>query len=255
MLDKINYEYYESVDSTNERIKLRAHEGDVEGLVISAGQQTAGKGRIGRKWETPSGDSVATSILLRPDNLTPEAVATVTVVAAMAVRDSLYRLYGIDGQIKWPNDIVVGGKKICGILTEMEMKDGGIWYVVVGIGVNVHNKSFPEEIAFKATSVDMALSNHGKVGHRKEITEAIWESFKKYYNLFLETGDMSNLKKEYESHLANIGKPVRIEAREASYEAIALGITDRGELIVEADHEQRIISTGEVSVRGIYGYV
>ncbi|MBR4707107.1 MAG: biotin--[Pseudobutyrivibrio sp.] len=255
MLKNITYEFYESVDSTNERIKLRAHEDEAEGLVISAGQQTAGKGRIGRKWETPSGDSVATSILLRPEALSPEAVATVTVVAAMAVRDSLYRLYGIDGLIKWPNDIVVDGKKICGILTEMEMKEGKVWYVVVGIGVNVHNKTFPEEIAYKATSVDLALAGSGKRGHRKEITEAIWESFKKYYNLFLETGDMSKLKKEYESHLANIGKPVRIEAREASYEAVALGITDRGELIVEADGEQRIISTGEVSVRGIYGYV
>ena len=255
MLNQLTYEYFESVDSTNDRIKERAHESADQGLVISAGEQTAGKGRVGRKWETPSHDSVATSILLKPEDIPVESVATVTVVAAMAVRDALYRLYGLEGQIKWPNDIVVEGKKICGILTEMEMKDNKVWYVVVGIGVNVHNQSFPEEIAFKATSVDMALEGTGKTGHRKEITEAIWESFKKYYNLFLETADMSNLKTEYESCLANIGKPVRIEAREASYEAVACGITDRGELIVEADGERKIISTGEVSVRGIYGYV
>ena len=256
MLKDITYEYYESVDSTNDRIKDRAHGDEPQGLAISAGTQTAGKGRIGRKWESPKSDSIATSLLLKPNNISVEAIPTVTVVAAMAVRDALYRIYGIDGKIKWPNDIVVDGKKICGILTEMEMLDGKVWFVVVGIGVNVHNKDFPEDIAFKATSVDLELKKLGKEkGHRKELTIAIWESFKKYYNIFIETSDMSGLKEEYERNLANIGKRVRIEAREASYEATALGITEQGQLIVEADGEQKIISTGEVSVRGIYGYV
>lgn len=256
MLKDIIFEYYESVDSTNDRIKSRAHEDENQGLVISAGQQTAGKGRIGRKWESPTHDSISTSLLLRPEEISLEAIPTITVVAAMAVRDALYRLYGLEGLIKWPNDIVLDGKKICGILTEMEMKDGKVWYVVVGIGVNVHNKDFPEDIAFKATSVDLELAKTGGgQGHRQELTKEIWNSFKKYYNIFIETQDMSGLKEEYEKHLANIGSRVRIEDRENSYEAIALGINNRGALIVEVDGEERIIRTGEVSVRGIYGYV
>ena len=256
MLENISFEYYESVDSTNDRIKERAKAEEAQGLVISAGAQTAGKGRVGRKWESPSHDSIATSILLRPDELRLDAIPTITVVAAMAVRDALYRLYGLDGLIKWPNDIVLDGKKLSGILTEMEMKDGKVWYVVVGIGVNVHNKHFDDDIAYKATSVDLELAKTSKQsGHREELTRAIWESFKKYYNIFIVTQDMSGLKKEYESHLANNGERVRIEAQENSYEAIAKGIDNRGALIVDVDGEERIISTGEVSVRGIYGYI
>ncbi len=256
MLEEIRYEYYESVDSTNDRIKERAHNNESQGLVISAGTQTAGKGRIGRKWESPTKDSVSTSLLLTPDDISLEAIPTITVVAAMAVRDALSRLYGLEGKIKWPNDIVLGGKKICGILTEMEMKNNKVWYVVVGIGVNVHNTQFPEEIAFKATSVDIELQKESdRKGHRSEITKAIWESFQKYYNIFIKTQDMSGLKEEYERYLANLNERVRIEAQENSYEAIAKGIDDRGQLVIEVDGQQQIISTGEVSVRGIYGYI
>ncbi|MBR5635980.1 MAG: biotin--[Pseudobutyrivibrio sp.] len=256
MLRDIRYEYYESVDSTNDRIKMRAHEDETQGLVISAGEQTAGKGRIGRKWESPKEESIYTSLLLRPDELSVESVSTITVVAAMAVRDALYRKYGLSGQIKWPNDIVLDGKKICGILTEMEMREGKIWYVVVGIGVNVHNKDFPEDISFKATSVDLELAKIGAgQGHRKELTTEIWNSFEKYYNIFIRTQDMTGLKEEYEKYLANRGNRVRIEDRENSYEATAIGINNRGELLVDVDGEERVIRTGEVSVRGIYGYV
>ncbi len=256
MLDKITYEFLESVDSTNERIKALAREDREQGLVISADTQTAGKGRIGRKWETPKRDTIATSILLRPTDIPIESVPTITVIGAMAVRKALEVVCGIQSEIKWPNDIVIDGKKICGILTEMEMRDGRVWYVVCGIGVNVHNRDFPEEIAFKATSVDIELEKIQSKAHssRKEITKAIWEYFKEYYNIFVRTADLSALKEEYERHLANIGKAVRIEAQENSYEAIAKGITIQGELIVEVDGQEQIIRTGEVSVRGIYGY-
>lgn len=256
MLDKIVYEFYESVDSTNERIKARARDDAGQGLVISADEQTAGKGRVGRKWETPKHDTVATSILLKPTEISIESVATITIVAAMAVRSALENCCGLDAEIKWPNDLVLGGKKLCGILTEMEMRDGRVWYVTCGIGVNVHNRDFPEEIAYKATSVDLELEkleSNQKI-HRSEIIKAIWESFKEYYNVFIQTGDLTGLKDEYQKHLANRGKVVRIEAKENSYEATALGINNKGELIIEVDGKEEIIRTGEVSVRGIYGY-
>ncbi len=256
MLGEIIYEFYESVDSTNERIKARARDDAGQGLVISADEQTAGKGRVGRKWETPSKDTVATSILLKPYEIPVESVATITIVAAMAVRAALEKCCGLKAEIKWPNDLVIDGKKICGILTEMEMRDGKVWFVTCGIGVNVHNKSFPEEIAFKATSVDLELAKNNSTCkiHRSEIIKAIWESFKEYYNVFIRTGDLTNLRDEYQAHLANSGKRVRIEAQENSYEATALGINNKGELIIEVDGKEEIIRTGEVSVRGIYGY-
>lgn len=257
MLEQIVHEYYEQVDSTNDRIKARAHDGAAEGLVISAGHQTAGKGRVGRVWESPSHDSIATSMLLRPTDVPVEAVATITIVAAMAVRKALEVEYGLAGEIKWPNDIVVNKKKICGILTEMEMKDNKVWFVVSGIGVNVHNKSFAEDIAFKATSVDLALKEMGSkaTGSRSQLTKSIWEHFCKYYNQYLQTFDLTYLKDEYEAHLANKGARVRIEDPSGAYEAVALGINNKGALVIDVDGKQSVIETGEVSVRGIYGYV
>lgn len=264
MLDDIVYEYYESVDSTNERIKERAHNDSEQGLVISAGYQSAGKGRIGRKWQSPTGDSISTSILLRPKELELGNVPTITIIAAMAVRAAIEKNCNLSGQIKWPNDIVLQGKKICGILTEMEIKDGKVWYVVCGIGVNVHNRNFSEDISFKATSIDIELekmrqSNPDmsvkKRGSRKEITEAIWDAFKEYYNRFLKTQDLSELKEEYERFLANKDERVRIEDPAGQYEAIAKGIDNKGQLIIDVDGQLKKISTGEVSVRGIYGYV
>lgn len=261
MLSQINHEYYDQVDSTNDRIKARAHQGAAEGLVITADLQTAGKGRIGRSWKNPTGVSIATSILLKPTEIPVESVATITVIAGMAVRAAIEKTTGLDVLIKWPNDVVIGGKKICGILTEMEMQDKKVWYAVCGIGINVHNRDFSEDIAFKATSVDIEMdrqrenANIPDAVHRKDITEAVWSSFAAYYNLFLKTGDLTHLKDEYEAHLANKGSKVRIEDPAGPYEATCLGINERGELIVEAADGQHIISSGEVSVRGIYGYV
>lgn len=256
MLEDIFHEFYEEVDSTNDRIKERAREGATQGLVISAGHQTAGKGRIGRKWQSPTNDSISTSMLLRPQGIPVESIPTVTVVAAMAVRAALEEV-GLEGKIKWPNDIVIDGKKICGILTEMELKGTEIGFVVCGIGVNVHNKTFTEDIAFKATSVDLELEKAGidKLGSRKDITYSIWENFKKYYNLFIQTHDMTLLREEYEKYLANKGSRVRIEDPRGPYEAIAKGINNKGNLVVEKDGQELVIDSGEVSVRGIYGYV
>ncbi len=263
MLNKLVFEYYDRVDSTNDRIKARAHAGAEEGLVITADVQTAGKGRVGRSWKNPTGVSIATSALIKPTDIPIESVPTITTVAGMAVRAAIADVTGLEASIKWPNDVVIGGKKICGILTEMEMQGKAVWYAVCGIGINVHNKDFAPDIAFKATSIDIEMEKCRQEGatnlpdavHRQDITEAVWRYFSRYYNLFLQTGDLSHLREEYEAHLANKGCKVRVEDPAGPYEAICLGITDRGELIVETDGMKKIISTGEVSVRGIYGYV
>lgn len=257
MIDQLKFEYYEVVDSTNDRIKERARDGEEAGLVVTAGHQTAGKGRVGRKWESPTGESVSTSLLLRPDEIPISAVPTITIICGMAVRSAIEKLYGLDCQIKWPNDIVLNGKKICGILVEMEAEHNRVKYAVAGIGVNVHQSSFPEEIAFKATSIDIELMNENKAisTHRNDVAQEIWRSFKEYYNIFEKTADLSGLRQEYEKHLVNIGERVRIEDPQGAYEAVSKGITNAGALIVEADGIEKIIDSGEVSVRGLYGYV
>ena len=237
-------------DSTNLWIKRLAKEGAPEGTLALAEFQSAGRGRLGRSWEVPEGTSVMMSILLRP-KFEPQYAPTLTLVMGMAVAKAVKNL-GFDVSIKWPNDVVVSHKKICGILTEMGVRDGKIDYAVIGVGINVNIKEFPEEMADKATSLYL---ESGKEFDRSQIPGLVMEAFEEYYEKFAATCDLRGLKEEYESILANYNQPVRVLAKEP-YEGVARGITDGGELLVEkTDGTIVAVSAGEVSVRGLYSYV
>ena len=237
-------------DSTNLWIKRLAKEGASEGTLALAEFQSAGRGRLGRSWEVPEGTSVMMSILLRP-KFEPQYAPTLTLVMGMAVAKAVKNL-GFDVSIKWPNDVVVSHKKICGILTEMGVRDGKIDYAVIGVGINVNIKEFPEEMADKATSLYL---ESGRKFDRSQIPGLVMEAFEEYYEKFAATCDLSGLKEEYESILANYNQPVRVLAKEP-YEGVARGITDGGELLVEkTDGTIVAVSAGEVSVRGLYSYV
>ena len=237
-------------DSTNLWIKRLAKEGAPEGTLALAEFQSAGRGRLGRSWEVPEGTSVMMSILLRP-KFEPQYAPTLTLVMGMAVAKAVKKL-GFDVSIKWPNDVVVSHKKICGILTEMGVRDGKIDYAVIGVGINVNIREFPEEMADKATSLYL---ESGREFDRSQIPGLVMEAFEEYYEKFAATCDLSGLKEEYESILANYNQPVRVLAKEA-YEGVARGITDGGELLVEkTDGTIVAVSAGEVSVRGLYSYV
>ena len=237
-------------DSTNLWIKRLAKEGAPEGTLALAEFQSAGRGRLGRSWEVPEGTSVMMSILLRP-KFEPQYAPTLTLVMGMAVAKAVKNL-GFDVSIKWPNDVVVSHKKICGILTEMGVRDGKIDYAVIGVGINVNIKEFPEEMADKATSLYL---ESGREFDRNQIPGLVMEAFEEYYEKFAATCDLSGLKEEYESILANYNQPVRVLAKEP-YEGVARGITDGGELLVEkTDGTIVAVSAGEVSVRGLYSYV
>ena len=237
-------------DSTNLWIKRLAKEGASEGTLALAEFQSAGRGRLGRSWEVPEGTSVMMSILLRP-KFEPQDAPTLTLVMGMAVAKAVKNL-GFDVSIKWPNDVVVSHKKICGILTEMGVRDGKIDYAVIGVGINVNIKEFPEEMADKATSLYL---ESGREFDRSQIPGLVMEAFEKYYEKFAATCDLSGLKEEYESILANYNQARRVLAKEP-YEGVARGITDGGELLVEkTDGTIVAVSAGEVSVRGLYSYV
>ena len=237
-------------DSTNLWIKRLAKEGASEGTLALAEFQSAGRGRLGRSWEVPEGTSVMMSILLRP-KFEPQYAPTLTLVMGMAVAKAVKSL-GFDVSIKWPNDVVVSHKKICGILTEMGVRDGKIDYAVIGVGINVNIKEFPEEMADKATSLYL---ESGREFDRSQIPGLVMEAFEEYYEKFAATCDLSGLKEEYESILANYNQPVRVLAKEP-YEGVARGITDGGELLVEKTDGMIVaVSAGEVSVRGLYSYV
>lgn len=243
--------YYDEIDSTNTQAKRLAEAGSVHGTYVVAERQKTGKGRRGRAWESPKGSGIFMTLLLKPE-MNPNHASMLTLVAAMAVTKAMRTTLELPAQIKWPNDIVLNGKKICGILTEMSAEIDYINYVVVGIGINVSNKEFPEEISHTATSI---LLESGKTIRRAALIEAVWEQFEFYYKLFCRTYDLSEIYEEYNHFLANQNRQVKVLDPQEPYEGIAMGITKRGELIVDTPKEKKLVSSGEVSVRGIYGYV
>ncbi|MGF0065530.1 biotin--[acetyl-CoA-carboxylase] ligase [Lachnospiraceae bacterium SGI.085] len=243
--------YYDVTDSTNIRAKELAEEGHPSGTLVVADRQESGRGRRGRSWDSPSGTGIFMTLLLKPE-MNPNHASMLTLVAAMAVARAISKCADTEALIKWPNDIVIGGKKICGILTEMSAQFDFINHIVIGIGINVHNEHFPEEIVETASSI---LLQTGKRIRRAELIEQILEQFEHYYAIFMETEDLSGLVKEYNSILVNMNKSVRVLDPKEPFEGKAMGITKKGELIVDTWESRKMVSSGEVSVRGLYGYV
>lgn len=243
--------YFDVTDSTNIQAKRLAEEGAPHGTLVIAGRQEAGRGRRGRAWESPAQDGVFMTVLLRPD-LKPKDASMLTLVAAMAVAKAVRQLYGLPAMIKWPNDVLLSGKKICGILTEMSAEIDSVNYLVTGIGINVSNRKFEGEVSQMATSI---LLEGGKRARRVELIEAVWEQYEKYYDLFMKKMDLSDIVEEYNGSLVNLGRQVRILDPKEPFVGAAEGITPKGELLVETGQGTRRVSSGEVSVRGLYGYV
>ena len=242
---------YETIDSTNAQAKRLAEAGYGDGTLIVADHQEAGRGRRGRSWETPAGTNIAMSLLLKPE-INPNNASMITLVAALAVSKAITQITGEPAPIKWPNDIVIDGRKVCGILTEMSAQFDYVNHIVVGIGINVNIESFPEEIAETATSLRIET---GKQISRAELIEAVWEQFETVYEVYLQTQDLRNLVKEYDARLINMHRNVKVLDPKEPFEGRAMGITPRGELMVDTWESRKLVSSGEVSVRGIYGYV
>ena len=247
---------YKEIDSTNSQAKKLALEGADHGTLVVAEAQTQGKGRRGRVWESPQGESVYMTILLKPA-FSPSKASMLTLVMALSVAESLKALYGYeekaeDIQIKWPNDIVCHKKKVTGILTEMSADIAKINYVMIGVGINLNLTQIPEELKEKATSL---FRETGKRQKRSWVIAKIIERFEQDYEKFLHSGDLSFLQQDYERLLVNKNAQVRVLDAKGDYEGIARGINEEGELLIEKDGRIIPVYAGEVSVRGIYGYV
>ncbi|MCR4909585.1 MAG: biotin--[acetyl-CoA-carboxylase] ligase [Lachnospiraceae bacterium] len=244
--------FFSEIDSTNEEIRRRSRKGAKEGLMAVADRQTDGRGRRGRGWTSPAGTSLMFSFLLRPV-FPPETAPMLTLVMAIAVSRGISGECGVKTGIKWPNDIVLNGKKLVGILTEMSVEPDYIQEVIIGTGINVSVKDFPAELNTTATSLFLETGKHFS---RAGILAAVSEEFERCYAVFCEDRNLKRLAGEYEQLCVNKGKRVRVLDPKGEYEAQAGGIDEYGQLLVTLDSgEKRSVYAGEVSVRGIYGYI
>jgi BirA family transcriptional regulator, biotin operon repressor / biotin---[acetyl-CoA-carboxylase] ligase len=254
-----NIIYYEVVDSTNTIAKRIGKESGNHGVLVLAKSQSAGRGRLGRDWESPKNEGIWMSLILQP-SIDISNASMLTLVAALAVNKGIRKVTKLDSLIKWPNDIIINGKKVCGILTEMSTSKNTLECIVVGVGINVSNRAFDQEIKDKATSLSGEGGN--PFSHIQLINE-IMVCLEYYYEVFLRTQSLKELAKEYNSTLVNIDKTVKILERGNEYTGVALGINETGELLVRTEeiiHGKRKevvkeVVSGEVSVRGVYGYV
>ena len=240
----------DEIDSTNEYARRFIADGwsGEEITVVSAQYQTAGKGRRGREWISPPGTSLMFSMFFKP-RADMSKCSMITLVSAMAIREALLD-NGVDCSIKWPNDLIVNGKKLCGILTEAIPEKG---YVIVGVGINLTQDSWPEELKDKAISIINATEEY--VDEDKLLEDIIFYT-EKYLEIWEETGDMSSLLEDYNEVLAGKGDRVCVLDPKGEFDGVSEGINEQGELLVRReDGSLENIYAGEVSVRGVYGYV
>lgn len=238
----------DSVNSTNDYLKKLGNEGCENGTVVAAREQTKGKGRLGRTWQTKKDDGIAFSVLLRP-SVAPSEVSAITPLAGLAVCKAIREYTKLDCVIKWPNDIIVGRKKLVGILTEMSAEFDAVEYVITGIGINVDHTSFPEEIAFKATSL---LLETGRHIDKNEFLACVLEHLENEFvknNLELTPTALS----EYTDLCATVGRSVTFQRGTRRISGMAVGVSDHGELkVMMSDGTICLVNSGEVTVQGIY---
>jgi BirA family biotin operon repressor/biotin-[acetyl-CoA-carboxylase] ligase len=232
---------YPSLTSTNDIAKLEAKKGAREGTVVVAEEQTAGRGRLKRAWLSPKG-SIALSIILHP---TLARLPSLIMVASLAVAHCIEKVSGLKSQIKWPNDVLVNGKKVCGILIESDVRGSAVDYAVIGIGLNVNlnTADFPE-IAATATSISQEL---GREISRREMIRCLLEEVENLY-LALPQGD--SVFREWRERLVTLGKEVEVSSDKTSYQGTAESVASDGSLFLRQPDGSLIkIVAGDVSLR------
>jgi len=233
-------------ESTNKDAFALARDGAREGSAVIAVTQKGGKGRLGRKWHSPEGRNIYTSIVLRP-KMAPMEVQSITLMAAVAVADTIAHFIGEAPNVKWPNDILVKGRKISGILTEMKTDTDSVDFIILGIGMNVNMAAddFPEDIRKIASSIEI---QKGKKVSLSEVTSSLYSSIEKWYEVFTSKGSEEVFKK-WNEYFESSGKEVKVTAQneQDSFSGLCLGIDERGALQVrDKDGNTRTVIAGDV---------
>ena len=244
--------WYESLDSTNTFAKKQAADGAPHGTVILADHQSAGRGRLGRSFDSPAASGIYMSLILRPD-CRPDRLMHLTCAVAVAMCHAVEKVCGFRPGIKWINDLVAGGKKLAGILTELGLnpKTGTVDYAIIGIGINCNQKpeDFPPELRSIACSAQMVS---GKPADRAKLAAVMIQELETMSRT-LENKD--GILRQYRADCVTLGQEVRVLRGETCREGRALDVDADGGLTVRfADGTLETVNSGEVSVRGMFGY-
>ena len=228
--------YFRTIDSTNSEAYQLALRGAKEGEIVLAESQEKGRGRVGRQWFSPAFLNLYLSVILRP-NLPPHRASLLTLMAAVATADAIERFSGLHPTIKWPNDILLNGRKIAGLLNEIHSETDRIHFVVLGIGVNlnVDRQRFPQMIRDRATSLKEGM---GRKISRKAFLAMLLESLEKWYGVFLEDGGASVLN-AWRDRAQIAGKHVRISSFDEVLVGRAVDVDSEGALLVQMRNGQR----------------
>jgi BirA family biotin operon repressor/biotin-[acetyl-CoA-carboxylase] ligase len=235
---------FDSLTSTNLEVARLANEGAAEGLCVVASEQTAGRGRLQRQWISPKGAGLYFSMLLRPQ-IHQKKWAFISLAAALAVHDALLDAYSLDTDIKWPNDILSGNRKLCGILAEtVDTRDGRA--IVLGIGINLTSSAFPPELHEIATSVERETD---RVADPETILKSLIVSIGRHYEMLESNEGEKIILREWSAHSSYAsGKRVRVVNGREVIEGITRGLEPDGALRVETEgREIQIVHAGDVN--------
>lgn len=240
-------QHLDTVVSTQEEAKRLAEQGAPEGTAVLAEEQTGGRGRMGRQWYSPRGKGVWMSIVLRPDlplSLTPQ----LTLLAGVAVCRAIREVSGVQAGIKWPNDLLAGGRKVCGILLESSLREGGLHYCIAGIGIaaNLALEDYPDNLQGVGTS--LLIESGGNPVDRSRLTKAVLAEMEYLYQLYIERG-FGPVRELWESMSVTLGRMVSFHSPEGRREGKAVGLDDSGGLLLE-DTSGKITSilSGEIEM-------
>lgn len=238
--------YFPSIGSTNTFAMQQAQQGAEGDSVYFADEQTAGRGRGGHGWHSAPGSGLYVSILLRPQ-IAPANVLWLSLIAGLAVHQAVKQVTGLEADLRWPNDLMLGGKKFCGILTEMQAESTRVRHAVMGIGINVHHEEFPEELRALATSLQIESGKHWP---RQELLVALLQSLHREILLLTSSGEFGRATSEILTRVEQISSWVRnkqvVVGDPEEFRGVTAGLDAGGFLQVRTADGMRTVLTGGV---------
>jgi BirA family transcriptional regulator, biotin operon repressor / biotin---[acetyl-CoA-carboxylase] ligase len=235
--------WLESVDSTNSHARSLLDSGAEEGSVVVASEQTAGRGRQGRVWISEKGKNLTFSLILKPD-LPAELGGLISLYASLSVAEAVESLTGLTPECKWPNDVLLGGRKICGILSESNIDGGRVASTIVGIGLNVNQTLFPSDLKPSPTSMQLAT---GRPYDLTAVLTALLERLESRYT-DLRSAPPGTIIREWKNHSTTIGRNLTVRTGNQTVRGLATGLAADGGLLVQVDGTERKISAGDISL-------